>query len=249
VRRDEDARDAAAFVEKHLGDDEKLWAVVNNAGIIDYCGVDLGPEGVESYSRQMDVNVFGVIRVTKSFLPLIRKTRGARIILVGSVAGRFIAPAMTGYSMSKFALRAFAEGLRREMSTFGVQVSVVEPIFYKTAVSDGALALRQFKSNWDSTPDSIRKEYGETRFQVMYNAVDLFTRTAHKRVEDVVETLSHAICILPEPEPYFRVCYTLETVLSLIEDLPEEIVDCISNEYVGPPLLRAVAAYNSYLDI
>lgn len=62
-----------------------LWAVINNAGIslgtpeCEWCPLD-------RYQRVMDVNFIGVIRVTKAFLPLVRKSRG-RIVNVASIAG------------------------------------------------------------------------------------------------------------------------------------------------------------------
>lgn len=61
-----------------------LWAVVNNAGIaifteIEWCSV-------MQFQRIMDVNVFGVVRVTKAFLPIIRQVNG-RIVNVASLAG------------------------------------------------------------------------------------------------------------------------------------------------------------------
>ena len=62
-----------------------LWAVVNNAGIaafteIEWCSVD-------QFQRILDVNVLGVVRVTKAFLPLLRYSKG-RVINVASLAGK-----------------------------------------------------------------------------------------------------------------------------------------------------------------
>jgi NAD(P)-dependent dehydrogenase (short-subunit alcohol dehydrogenase family) len=62
-----------------------LWAVVNNAGIaafteIEWCSVD-------QFQRILDVNVLGVVRVTKAFLPLLRHSKG-RVVNVASLAGQ-----------------------------------------------------------------------------------------------------------------------------------------------------------------
>ena len=61
-----------------------LWAIVNNAGIAEQSLVEFCP--VESFRRHLDVNTLGPIRMCKTFLPLIRRTRG-RIINIVSKAG------------------------------------------------------------------------------------------------------------------------------------------------------------------
>lgn len=98
--------------------------LVNNAGL-----AIAGPvEGVSlaDWSRQLDTNVLGVVRVTQALLPRIRDTQG-RIVNIGSVAGRVASPFLGPYSTSKFALRALSDSLRRELAAFGVFVSLVEP--------------------------------------------------------------------------------------------------------------------------
>jgi NAD(P)-dependent dehydrogenase (short-subunit alcohol dehydrogenase family) len=74
----------------------------------------------------MDVNYFGVVRITQKFLPLVRAHKG-RIINVSSVAG-FISGALQGpYSASKFALEALTDSLRRELNPLGVAVVSINP--------------------------------------------------------------------------------------------------------------------------
>ena len=65
----------------------QLWAVVNNAGIGIGCPFDWGRD-VDEYRKMFDVNVFGLVRVTKACVPLLRKSNG-RIINVSSLAGEF----------------------------------------------------------------------------------------------------------------------------------------------------------------
>ena len=120
--------DESIFCSKYLD----LWALVNNAGIIEYGGLEWGSPGVEHYAKQMDVNALGVVRVTKSFLPLIRdrSNDSARVVIVASCASRATMNGMVGYSMSKFAVRAFADGLRRELRKWNKHVAVIEPFVY-----------------------------------------------------------------------------------------------------------------------
>ena len=101
-----------------------LFAVVNNAGI-----ARAGPlmdVPVEDMIEQFDVNVFGVHRVTRTFLPLVIASRG-RIVMVSSDSGFFATPFFGPYCSSKFALEGYADSLRREMSLLGVKVVIVEP--------------------------------------------------------------------------------------------------------------------------
>jgi len=83
---------------------------MNNAGAITSLGL---PEwmSVEDYRRQCDVNLFGLIDVTMTFLPLVKKTRG-RIVNTSSLAGRLALPVSATYSLSKFGVEAFSDLLR-----------------------------------------------------------------------------------------------------------------------------------------
>ena len=65
---------------------ECLWAVVNNAGIAAITEIEFCP--IEEYRNVLDVNAIGPIRVTKTFLPSLRKSQGSRIIIVASLAGK-----------------------------------------------------------------------------------------------------------------------------------------------------------------
>ena len=84
--------------------------MVNNAGAV----VALGPPewmSVDDYRRQCDVNLFGLIDVTMTFLTLVKKTRG-RVVNMSSIAGRFTFSGFAAYSVSKFGVEAFSDLLR-----------------------------------------------------------------------------------------------------------------------------------------
>ncbi|KAG0719192.1 D-beta-hydroxybutyrate dehydrogenase, mitochondrial [Chionoecetes opilio] len=84
VTKDDVVRAACKTVEEGLAEDEGLWAVVNNAGIAAFTEIEWCP--VAEYRRVYEVNSLGPIRVTKAFLPLLRRSQG-RIVLVASLAG------------------------------------------------------------------------------------------------------------------------------------------------------------------
>jgi len=87
-----------------------LWGVVNNAGVMMSIGL---PDWmtVDDYRRQCDVNLFGLIDVTTTFLPLVRKSRG-RIVNTSSLTGRLALPTYAPYCVSKFGVEAFTDALR-----------------------------------------------------------------------------------------------------------------------------------------
>jgi len=87
-----------------------LWAVVNNAGI----WRSLGPldwRTVDDYRHHCDVNLFGLVDVTMTFLPLVKKTRG-RILNISSDFAVMSNPVCPAYSVSKFGVEAFTDALR-----------------------------------------------------------------------------------------------------------------------------------------
>jgi len=87
-----------------------LWGIVNNAGILN----SIGPVDwltADDYRGHCDVNLFGLIDVTMTFLPLLKKTRG-RIVNISSNFGLMSNPVFTPYSVSKFGVEAFSDALR-----------------------------------------------------------------------------------------------------------------------------------------
>lgn len=147
--------DAAAAVERELGD-QGLFGLVNNAGI-----TVSGPlEFLElaEIRRQFDVNLFGQIAVTQSFLPLLRRAKG-RIVNLSSISGRVAPPMLGPYAMSKFALEAFSDALRRELEPWGIEVSVIEPGAIQTPIWDKG--IESSKERADRLPARARELYGE----------------------------------------------------------------------------------------
>jgi len=81
---------------------------------------------LEDYRRQFETNVFGVLRTVSASLDALRRARGW-IVLIGSVAGHVPSPRQSAYSMSKFALRALAQGLRADLRAEGIGVTLISP--------------------------------------------------------------------------------------------------------------------------
>jgi NAD(P)-dependent dehydrogenase (short-subunit alcohol dehydrogenase family) len=117
----------AMIVEEGRG----LWGLVNNAGV-----ATSGPVATledADLDFVLNVNVNGVVRVTRAFIPLIAESKG-RIVTTGSISGILSSPGSSAYSMSKHAVEAFTDSLAREMESAGVHVSVIEPGSYKSQI-------------------------------------------------------------------------------------------------------------------
>lgn len=113
-----------------------LHGLVNNAGIATsgpiMNGNDIEMEAV------MNVNVYGVYRITKAFAPMIVAEKG-RIVNIGSTSGILAGSNLSAYCMSKHAIEAFTDSLALEMQPFGVAVSVVEPGCFNTQLVRNAI--------------------------------------------------------------------------------------------------------------
>jgi NAD(P)-dependent dehydrogenase (short-subunit alcohol dehydrogenase family) len=114
-----------------------LYGLVNNAGVAVVQPLIEIEE--QDFDFQMNVNVYGPYRVTRAFAPLIIESKG-RISIIGSISGT-VSPATWGpYSMTKFAMEAYADALADEMKSFGVHVSLIEPGAYRSNIGKSALA-------------------------------------------------------------------------------------------------------------
>ncbi|XP_078695097.1 D-beta-hydroxybutyrate dehydrogenase, mitochondrial-like isoform X2 [Branchiostoma floridae x Branchiostoma belcheri] len=90
----------------------------------------------------MEVNTFGTVRVTKAFLPLIRRAKG-RVVNVTSAEGLHSTPTVSAYCMTKAALESFSDALRHEMHKWGVKVIIVEPGSFGPATNIALPAVYQ----------------------------------------------------------------------------------------------------------
>lgn len=157
VTKDDQVENAVKSVKKILAGKD-LWAVVNNAGI----GIIGEAEflSLKSIQKQTDVNCFGVIRVTKAFLPLLKKSKG-RIVIVSSLVGRLPFPMFAGYCTSKFATTGYAECLRKDLMRYPVTVHLVEPWHYRTNFTNLDMVRANTMNELERTSETLREEYDE----------------------------------------------------------------------------------------
>ncbi|XP_029450723.1 retinol dehydrogenase 16-like isoform X2 [Rhinatrema bivittatum] len=151
---------AADWVKEQVGD-RGLWGLVNNAGI----AVPLAPNEwltKDDFLKILNVNLVGVIDVTLSLLPLIRKAKG-RVVNVASFAGR-ISFVGGGYCISKYGVEAFSDSLRQELCSFGVKVCIIEPGIFKTFATDTQGTKKSLQQIWNRLPVEIKESYGQDSY-------------------------------------------------------------------------------------
>jgi NAD(P)-dependent dehydrogenase (short-subunit alcohol dehydrogenase family) len=119
-------------VAEHSGAD----ILVNNAGVA--VGGTFEQVSDEDFEWLFDINFWGVVRMTRGFLPLLRASDDARVVNLSSVYGIVAPPEQAAYSASKFAVRGFSEALRHELEGSGIGVTVIHPGGVATSIAEKA---------------------------------------------------------------------------------------------------------------
>ncbi|ULQ47249.1 SDR family oxidoreductase [Flagellatimonas centrodinii] len=104
----------------------------------------------------MQVNALSPMQLTRALLPALQRRGSGRLVFVGSVFGSLAFPLYATYSASKFALRGFAQALRRELDGSGVDVTYVAPRFTDTRLNQGAPAqIAEHTKMARDTPEQV----------------------------------------------------------------------------------------------
>jgi short-subunit dehydrogenase len=112
---------------------------VNNAGYGALGALEAATE--EQVRQQFEVNLLGLIEVTKAVLPGMRQQRSGTIINVSSVGGRITFPFSSLYHATKFAVEGLTESMQYELNPFGIGLKIVEPGGYKTEFAGRSMTL------------------------------------------------------------------------------------------------------------
>ena len=176
-------------------------------GLVQFHGVAFnGPSAympIEMYTRQLDVNFVGTIRVVQALLPLLKKSAKnsagyrSRIVLTGTGGGSCspCPPLLTAYMSSKFALEAYSQSLKQElfMTDCRIDVSVINPGFVKPTmlISEGT---RISASMWVACKEKLGSSVAKDEYGAM---LDHFTHYSALQpgthVSKIVEATEHAL--------------------------------------------------------
>ena len=126
----------AEFPDIVAAEHTRVDVLVNNAGVA--IGGTFEQVSEEDFEWLFEINFWGVVRMTRAFLPLLRASGDARIVNLSSVYGLVAPPEQAAYAASKFAVRGFSEALRHELEGSGIGVTVVHPGGVATSIAENA---------------------------------------------------------------------------------------------------------------
>lgn len=140
--------DGVSVIEMDVTDDSSVEAafaliqsegpvdvLINNAGVM-YLGITEA-FSVAQAREQMEANYFGAIRTMQAVLPAMRAARSGLIINTSSLVGQISPPFFSTYSATKHALEGYVQGLRYEVSPFGIDVAIVQPGPFRSGLLGG----------------------------------------------------------------------------------------------------------------
>ncbi|GBL86574.1 D-beta-hydroxybutyrate dehydrogenase, mitochondrial [Araneus ventricosus] len=233
VSQDDSVNKALELAKDYMRrDGTTMWCVVNNAGV--YRGISTELSRMEDFKYSMEVNAFGMVRVTRVFLPLLKKTRG-RVVNVTSLVGRIAVRELTPYCLSKHAAVALNDCLRQEMKVWGVSVVSLEPELFQTQLTNNEALEEQIAATLSELPSSIEEDYGKPYFEDLRKSKAKFINYASPKVKVVVNDLESAVT-LKYPDYHYKprrslfmrfLMFCFEVIPSYFRDICVQIVEIL----------------------
>lgn len=198
-------------VDSIVANERRIDALVNNAGLL-LRGFfeDLDEDEVRSL---FDVNFFATVSATRAVLPVMRKARKGRIVVISSVAGRLGTSTGSIYSATRFAQEGFAESLYQEVLPLGIHVVLIEPGITRTPTwtveRSAGRRVHNSESPYFEWYLESERHFGEGLEQTRIQPVDI-ARAVHRAL------------IVKRPRLRYVVGRKATAVLSLRRYLPGE---------------------------
>lgn len=173
----------------HFG---KIDVVLNNAGY-----GTAGPfEAATSaqIKRQFDTNLFGLMDVTRAFLPHFRENQDGLFMNVSSIGGLITFPTFSLYHATKWALEGFSESLSYEVAHFGVRVKIIEPGGVKTDFASRSLDMLtddKLTEVYKPVTDSIMKVFSDTSRADNYSTSEQLAEMIFAAATDESDTMRY----------------------------------------------------------
>ena len=178
VTLDDSVREACDSILQREG---RLDVLVNSAGMgIAGALEDTSPDEAR---EQFEVNLFGVLRVCRAALPVMRQQRSGCIVNIGSIGGLIAIPYQGVYSASKFALEGLTESLRMEVKSFGIRVVLIEPGDHRTGFTKNRRATKGSSENAAYRPAFERAVQRMARDEQAGPAPDNIAHLVHKIIQ------------------------------------------------------------------
>lgn len=195
--------------------------LINNAGyglIAPIAEVDTG-----DLRRQFETNVFGLVAVTRAFLPAMQARRAGTVINVSSVGGHLAFPFMGAYTATKHAVEAISDALRVELRPFGVRVVLIEP---------GPIST-EFSGTGMGTFDSYKD--GESIYAPIHGRADAMRAKSDKLAKgpDVVVRAMDRAIRSRRPKARYVMPFTSRLFLFFARLVPTRLFDAMLAKAVG----------------
>jgi len=214
-----------------------LDALVNNAGFGQAGPLETVADDV--LRAQFETNVFGLMALTRAFLPDMRAKGFGRVVNVSSIGGKIVFPLMGAYHATKFAVEALSDALRNEVAPFGIGVSVIEPGSIHTEFSDkmvGSLAA--------VTTDSAASTPYAASLAKADEMEKMFARMG-VGPESVTRAIRHAI-VSRRPRARYVAPFSANFILAAFRWIPTRVMDALLRAMLGlrraPALPQATVA-------
>ncbi len=160
----------------------KIDILINNAG--NAHGLDPMESGsLDDWDAMLDINVKGLLYVSKAVLPQMVKRKSGHIINIGSIAGKEVYPKGNVYCASKYAVDAINQGMRIDLNQYGIRVGAVNPGAVETEFSNV-----RFKGD-DERADMVYKGFEPLHPEDIADIIHfVVTRSYHVNIADLVVT-------------------------------------------------------------
>jgi NAD(P)-dependent dehydrogenase (short-subunit alcohol dehydrogenase family) len=176
---------AVKSAEQHF---KRIDVLVNNAGIGYFGAVEESDE--EEVRRMFEINFFGLSRMTRTVLPIMRAQRSGHIVNISSIGGLRSFPALAYYHATKYAVEGFSESLALEVAPLGIKVTIVEPSGFRTDWAGRSAAESKTRI----------ADYATTAGKNLENLRD----RSGKQPGDPVRAAAAIIAAVESPEPPLR---------------------------------------------
>ena len=186
----------SSCVDTILKKEGRIDILVNNAGYGSYGAVE--DVSLDEARSQLDVNLFGLARMTQLVLPSMRKHEFGKIVNISSMAGKVTTPFGAWYHATKYAVEGFSDCLRMETAPFGIDVIIIEPGAIQT--NWGMIAADNLKNN------SSTGAYKKSANRVVHYLKNNYSGTNLTKPEFIAKTIVKSVTV-SKPKTRYLVGY------------------------------------------
>jgi short-subunit dehydrogenase len=199
-------------VKEIVANENRIDILINNAGFGLLGAIE--DVSIDAAKHQMEVNLFGLARLTQLVLPYMRVQEFGKIVNVTSTSGKMAAPLSGWYSASKFAVEGLSDSLRMEVKQFGIDVIVIEPGGVKSEWN--AISTQSIK------PGAVGKAYENMAQKIIELAEKFDRKNADPKV--IAELILKSITA-QQPKTRYHAGYMAGIILFLKKVLTDRQFD------------------------